>query len=84
MDQSFHSTEDLRALGFQVAGGVSMLAAAVPFSRRLIGVTAFMMALAVPAVVYGGLMIRLAQAGGYDLASADRVGTLSVVAKARW
>ena len=64
LDQSFHSTEDLRALGFQVAGGVSMLAAAVPFSRRLVGVAAFMMALAVPAVVYGGLMIRLLKPGG--------------------
>lgn len=64
MDQSFHSTEDLQALGFQVVGGVSMLAAAVPFSRRLVGLTAFMMALAVPAVVYGGLMIRLLKPGG--------------------
>ena len=64
MDQSFHSTEDLQALGFQVVGGVSMLAAAVPFSRRLVGLAAFMMALAVPAVVYGGLMIRLLKPGG--------------------
>ena len=64
MDQSFHSTDDLQVLGFQVVGGVSMLAAAVPFSRRLVGLAAFMMALAVPAVVYGGLMIRLLKPGG--------------------
>lgn len=64
MDQSFHSTEDLRQLGFQVVGGVSMLAAAVPFSRRLIGFATFGLALAVPAVVYGGLMIRLLKPGG--------------------
>ena len=64
MDQSFHSTEDLRQLGFQVVGGISMLAAAVPFSRRLIGVAAFCLALAIPAVVYGGLVIRLLKPGG--------------------
>ena len=64
MDQSFHSTEDLRQLGFQVVGGVSMLAAAVPFSRRLIGLATFGIALAVPAVVYGGLLIRLLKPGG--------------------
>ena len=64
MDQSFHSTEDLRQLGFQVVGGVSMLAAAVPFSRRLFAVLTFGIALAIPAVVYGGLMIRLLKPGG--------------------
>ena len=64
MDQSFHSLEDLRSLGFPVVGGVSMLAASVPFSRRLFAVTSFGLALAVPAVVYGGLMIRLLRPGG--------------------
>ncbi len=64
MDQSFHSTEDLRQLGFPVVGGVSMLAAATPFSRRLLGLATFMIALAIPAVVYGGLMIRLLKPGG--------------------
>lgn len=64
MDQSFHSLEDLRTLGFPVVGGVSMLAASVPFSRRLVAVASFAMALAVPAVVYGGLMIRLLKPGG--------------------
>ena len=64
MDQSFHSTDDLRQLGFPVVGGVSMLAAAMPFSRRLLGVVTFGIALAIPAVVYGGLMIRLLKPGG--------------------
>ena len=64
MDQSFHSTEDLRQLGFPVVGGVSMLAAATPFSRRLVGLATFLVALSVPAVVYGGLMIRLLKPGG--------------------
>ena len=64
MDQSFHSTEDLRELGFPVVGGVSMLAASVPFTRRLISIASFGVALAVPAVVYGGLMIRLLKPGG--------------------
>ncbi len=63
MDQSFHSTDDLRQLGFQVAGGVSMLAASVPFSRRLVGVVAFCLALALPAVVYGGLILQLMKPG---------------------
>lgn len=64
MDQSFHSTDDLRQLGFPVVGGVSMLAAALPFSRRLLGLATFMIALTIPAVVYGGLMIRLLRPGG--------------------
>ncbi len=64
MDQSFHSLEDLRLLGFPVVGGVSMLAASIPFSRRLFTVASFALALAVPAVVYGGLMIRLLRPGG--------------------
>ena len=64
MDQSFHSLEDLRLLGFPVVGGVSMLAASIPFSRRLFTVASFALALAVPAVVYGGLMIRLLRSAG--------------------
>jgi polysaccharide chain length determinant protein (PEP-CTERM system associated) len=63
MDQSFHSLEDLRVLGLPVVGGVSMLAASIPFSRRLFTVASFALALAVPAVVYGGLMIRLLRPG---------------------
>ena len=64
LDQSFHSLEDLRELGFPVVGGVSMLAASTPFTRRLFAVASFGMALAVPAVVWGGLMVRLLKPGG--------------------
>ena len=64
LDQSFHSLEDLRDLGFPVVGGVSMLAASIPFARRLFTFASFGLALAVPAVVYGGLMIRLLKPGG--------------------
>ena len=64
LDQSFHSTEDLRQLGFPVVGGVSMLAASVPFTRRLVAIGFFGLALLVPAVVYGGLMVRLLRPGG--------------------
>ena len=64
LDQSFHSLEDLRDLGFPVVGGVSMLAASIPFSRRLFAVASFGLALAIPAVVYGGLMVRLLRPGG--------------------
>ena len=64
LDQSFHSLEDLRELGFPVVGGVSMLAASIPFTRRLFAVASFGLALAVPAVVYGGLMVRLLKPGG--------------------
>ena len=64
MDQSFHSLEDLREMGFPVVGGVSMLAASIPFTRRLVAVVSFSMAIAVPAIVYGGLMVRLLRPGG--------------------
>ena len=64
LDQSFHSLEDLRDLGFPVVGGVSMLAASIPFSRRLFAVASFGLAVAIPAVVYGGLMVRLLRPGG--------------------
>ena len=64
MDQSFHSTEDLRQLGLPVVGGVSMLAVSVPFARRLLEVATFCIALAVPAAVWGGLLLRLMRPGG--------------------
>lgn len=64
MDQSFHSLEDLRALGLPVVGGVSMLAASIPFGRRLFAVASFGIALAIPVIVYGGLIIRLMKPGG--------------------
>ena len=61
MDQSFHSIDDLRDLGFPVVGGVSLLAASVPFGRRLLSVGVFAIAVAVPIACYGGLVMRLAR-----------------------
>ena len=63
LDQSFHTTDDLRSLGFPVVGGVSLLGAAVPFFRRAFSVSTFAMAVVLPCVVYGGIMVRLLRSG---------------------
>lgn len=57
-DQSFHSTDELRDLGFPVVGGVSFTGAGVPFFRRALSAAVFALAVLVPAVVYGGLVYR--------------------------
>ncbi len=64
MDQSFRSVNDLGDLGFQVVGGVSMLAIAVPVGRRIVPIALFCCALSIPTLVYGGLIIRLSRPGG--------------------
>lgn len=61
LDQSFHSIDDLRDLGFPVVGGVSLLAVSVPFGRRLLSLGMFAIAVAVPLACYGGLVMRLAR-----------------------
>lgn len=58
-DQSFHSIDELRDLGFTVVGGVSLLAASVPFRRRVASLGAFSLAVLLPVVVYGGLAARV-------------------------
>ena len=63
LDQSFHTTDDLRHLGYPVVGGVSLLGATVPLLRRLITVSSFAAAIILPCVIYGGLLIRLARSG---------------------
>lgn len=63
MDQSFHSVEELRDLGFPVMGGVSMIGSVVPFAKRAVSVGAFSAAALVPAVVYSGLLMRLLRSG---------------------
>lgn len=63
LDQSFHTTDDLRTLGFPVVGGVSLLGATVPFFRRAFSVTTFAMAVVMPCVVYGGLLVKLIRSG---------------------
>ncbi len=63
LDQSFHTTDDLRDLGYPVAWGVSLLGTTVPFSRRLVTVSSFAIALLLPCIIYGGLIIRLLRSG---------------------
>ena len=63
LDQSFHTTDDLRNLGYPVVGGVSLLGATVPFVRRLITVSSFAFAVILPCLVYGGLLLRLLRSG---------------------
>ena len=63
MDQSFHSVEELRDLGYPVMGGVSMIGSVVPFARRAVSIGAFSVAALLPAVVYSGLLLRLLRTG---------------------
>lgn len=63
LDQSFHTTDDLRSLGFPVVGGVSLLGAAVPFFRRAFSVSTFAIAVVLPCIVYGGLIVKLIRSG---------------------
>ncbi len=63
MDQSFHTIDDLRDLGFPVVGGVSLIGASVPFFRRALAVGSFATAAIIPAVVYSGLLFRLLRSG---------------------
>ncbi len=59
MDQSFHTVEDLRTMGFLVVGGVSFLGDTVPFSRRALAIGVFVLAVSVPMILYTGLLMRL-------------------------
>ncbi len=59
MDQSFHTVEDLRAMGFLVVGGVSFLGETVSFGRRALRVGVFALAVSVPMILYTGLLMRL-------------------------
>ena len=63
LDQSFHTTDDLRHLGYPVVGGVSLLGATVPLFRRLVTVSSFAVAIIVPCIIYGGLLVRLMRSG---------------------
>jgi polysaccharide chain length determinant protein (PEP-CTERM system associated) len=63
-DRSFHSIEDLRELGLPVAGGISLLGAAVPLRRLLISAAGVAVALLLLGAVYGGLLYRLQQTPG--------------------
>jgi polysaccharide chain length determinant protein (PEP-CTERM system associated) len=63
LDQSFHSIDDLRDLGFPVVGGVSMLVVAAPLVRRVVQLGLFAAAVALPFVFYSGLLVRLLRQG---------------------
>jgi len=63
MDQSFHTIEDLRTMGFPVAGGVSFLGETVSLARRLLTVGVFAVAVSVPVIFYTGLLLRLIKPG---------------------
>ena len=66
LDRSFHSVGDLRALGFAVAGSVSLLAAKIEkrrFSRS--GLVAASVAFLLLAVAYGGLVYRALNEAGH-------------------
>ena len=63
LDQSFHTTDDLRHLGYPVVGGVSLLGGTVPLFRRLVTVSSFACAIILPCLIYGGLLIRLIRSG---------------------
>ena len=63
LDQSFHTTDDLRNLGYPVVGGVSFLAASVPFLRKAVTIGTFAIAVVLPCLIYGGLVVQLARNG---------------------
>ncbi len=64
LDQSFHTADDLRNLGLPVVGGVSLLGARVSIMRRMVSVGTFVVAVVLPCVFYGGLIVRLMRTTG--------------------
>lgn len=62
-DTSFHTIEELRTLGPQVVGAVSLITARTPLGRRLVPVAGFAAALLLLGAVYGGLLLRLLHRG---------------------
>ena len=63
LDSSFQNIDDLRVLGLPVIGGISVIAAIVPFWLTFVRVSTFSTALLALCVIYGGLVYRLAAAG---------------------
>lgn len=63
LDSSFHSIDDLRALGLPVIGGISIIAVVVPFWRKAFRVATFGTAFLLLCGVFGGLVYRLIIAG---------------------
>jgi polysaccharide chain length determinant protein (PEP-CTERM system associated) len=57
-DTSFHSIDELRHMELPVVGGISLIAAAVPWRRRLIGIGSFACGVLLLGAAYGGLLLR--------------------------
>ena len=63
LDTSFHSTDDLRSLGLPVVGGISLLAMAMSFRRRMLLGASFASAYVALIAVFGYLVFRVLRAG---------------------
>ncbi len=63
VDTSFQSTDDLRALGLPVIGGISIIAMTVPTWQRVLSIGSVVTAALLLCAIYGGLIHRLVQAG---------------------
>jgi len=63
IDQSFHTIDDLKSLGYPVVGGVSMIGATVPLFRRMASLGTFAIAAGLPVLVYSGLLVKLLRSG---------------------
>jgi polysaccharide chain length determinant protein (PEP-CTERM system associated) len=63
-DTSFHSLDELRRLELPVVGGISLIAAAVPLRRRLVGLGSFAGGVLLLGAAYGGLLLRMLEHNG--------------------
>jgi len=62
-DSSFQTIDELRRLDLPVAGSISLIVAAVPLPRRLLGIGGFAMAVLLLCAVWGGLVYRMIRQG---------------------
>ena len=62
-DSSFETVDELRKLDLPVAGSISMITAAVPLHRRLLGVSGFAVAVLLLCAVWGGLVFKMMRSG---------------------
>lgn len=62
-DSSFQTVDDLRRLELPVAGSISLVSAAIPLHRRVLGVAGFAMGVLLLCAVLGGLLLRMIHTG---------------------
>ena len=62
-DSSFQTMDELRKLDLPVAGSISMIAATVPFHRRMASFGGFAVGVLLLCAVWGGLVYRLTHPG---------------------